>query len=296
MHYSFYKIQKSSPQKTVRLWAISDGQYPVYHLNGSFENGPDVNSTGTLYANIDDKYVQLHVNMTPDAAQNLRMVGTIPDARSASFDLWRDYDEFRIVDVAYYLRMNHSRLVTSRLVWRPTIKAELKAVLKETAIELYDEMTHSAENWMKTLYSESKTALKDIYNGAYPYIETFLDDVSGLHVLENDLDEFRLFLNASYESNDFYLKSMVNVTMTVLDELSLRNHIDSLPQILSEIWQLLGETGKALQKSIVWVMESVSHYPQSSDFFDQHLAGFKPLYIPFSAAENLIHQGSGNDR
>lgn len=119
-------LWKTSPQKTFRLWAISDGIYPVYRLNASLENSPDVNSTGRFYANVDDKFVQLNVNMTPDASQNLRMVGTIPDARSATFDLWRDYEEFRVVDVAYYLRMNHSRLITSKLEWRPTIKAEVK--------------------------------------------------------------------------------------------------------------------------------------------------------------------------
>lgn len=249
---------KSSPHKTVRLWAIADGMYPVYRLNSSFENSPNVNTTGRFYANIDDKFVQLLVNMTPDAAQNLRMVGTIPDARSASFDLWRDYDEFRVVDVAYYLRMNHSRLVTSKLVWRPTMRAEVKELLKNTAVELYDSVSQNADYWLKTVYSESKESVRDIWDAAKPYTEKFLSDVSGLQVLEQDLEEFRLFVNQSYEANDFYVKSMVNITLTVLDELSLRNHIDSVPKILSEIWQMLGETGQALRKSIIWVMESVS--------------------------------------
>lgn len=110
----------------MRIWGRAGGQFPVYHINGTMEDSPDLNSTGRFYLNIADKLVQLNVNMTPDASQNLRMVGTIPNARSASFDFWRDYEEFRIVDVAYYLRMNHSRLITSQLLWRPSIKTEIK--------------------------------------------------------------------------------------------------------------------------------------------------------------------------
>lgn len=80
---------------------------------------------------------------------------------------------------------------------------------------------------------------------------------SGLQVIETDLEEFRVFLNQSYEANDFYVKTMVNFTLTVLDELSIRNHIDSVPKILYEIWQVLGESGEALRKSILWFIETV---------------------------------------
>lgn len=113
----------------MRVWGKAAGHFPVYYINGSFEDSPDMNSTGRFYLNIADKFIQLNINMTPDASQNLRMLGTIPDARSASFDLWRDYEDIRVVDVAYYLRMNHSRLVTSQLIWRPKIKAEIKVYL-----------------------------------------------------------------------------------------------------------------------------------------------------------------------
>lgn len=98
----------------------------MYRVNGSLENSPDLNSTGHFYLNIADRLIRLDVNMTPDASQNLRMYGTIADARSASFDLWRDYEDIRVVDIAYYLRMNHSRLITSQLIWRPTMKSEIK--------------------------------------------------------------------------------------------------------------------------------------------------------------------------
>lgn len=84
-----------------------------------------------------------------------------------------------------------------------------------------------------------------------------IDYFSGLQALEGDIEDFRKFLNQSYEANDFYVKNVVNFTMTVLDELSLKNHIDSVPKILSEMWQMLGASGQALHKSVLWLVESV---------------------------------------
>lgn len=63
-------------------------------------------------------------------------------------------------------------------------------------------------------------------------------------MLQEDIEEFRLFLNQSYEANDFYVKTVVNITMTILDELAIRDHIDSVPRIISEMWQVLGDSGK----------------------------------------------------
>lgn len=117
---------KVSPHKTFYVWGKSNGKYPVYSINGTYEDSPDINTTAEFYLNIDDRLIRLDANFTPDASQNLRMLGLIPDARGASFDLWRDYEDIRIVDVAYYLRMNHSRLVTSQLIWRPKLKEEIK--------------------------------------------------------------------------------------------------------------------------------------------------------------------------
>lgn len=126
MHENDLLYHKVSPYKTIRFWARGDGAYPIYTINGTFEDSPDVNTTSEFYINIDDRFVRWDANFTPDASQNLRMLGIIPDARSASFDLWRDYEDIRIVDISYYLRMNHSRLITTQLLWRPKLKSDIK--------------------------------------------------------------------------------------------------------------------------------------------------------------------------
>lgn len=58
----------------------------------------------------------------------MHMFGSIPDARSASFDIWRDYEDIRVSDVAFYWRLNHSKLITGQLTWRPKIKEDVKVL------------------------------------------------------------------------------------------------------------------------------------------------------------------------
>lgn len=55
------------------------------------------------------------------------MVGKIPDARNAVFRIWRDYDSVLIPDVSYYLKLNHSRLITSKFIWRAELPDQLTA-------------------------------------------------------------------------------------------------------------------------------------------------------------------------
>lgn len=170
--------EKSSPLETFKLWGKGEGQYPYFMINGSLENTPDeIDSEGAFYFNIDEKLVKLVVNITRDASQNLQMFGSIPDARSATFDLWRDYEDIRVVDVAYYIRMNHSRLISSQLIWRPKMRAEVGAKMQNITTSIYEKMSKNIDYWVKTLYTESKDTVKGVWDMAQPHTQVFLDDV-----------------------------------------------------------------------------------------------------------------------
>lgn len=65
------------------------------------------------------------------------------------------------------------------------------------------------------------------------------------------------FLNSSYQANDFYIKSAVNFTQTLIDELALRSHLQNVPKIFTEMWQVMGESGQALRRSVQWIIETV---------------------------------------
>lgn len=170
--------EKSSPLETFKLWGKGEGEYPYFMINGSLENTPDeIDSEGTFYVNIDEKLVKLSVNITRDASQNLQMFGSIPDARSATFDLWRDYEDIRVVDIAYYIRMNHSRLISSQLIWRPKMRAEIGAKMQNITSSIYEKISKNVDYWVKTLYTESKDTVKGVWDMSLPYTQVFLDDV-----------------------------------------------------------------------------------------------------------------------
>lgn len=61
-----------------------------------------------------------------DGSESLHVYGEIPDARNANFDIWRDYEDIRVADVSYFLRLNHSRLIVTSLNYRPEIKQDIQ--------------------------------------------------------------------------------------------------------------------------------------------------------------------------
>lgn len=80
-----------------------------------------------------------------------------------------------------------------------------------------------------------------------------------LKVVQGDIDSLYNFFNKSYHSNEFYIRDVVQFTKNVIDDLSLKTHLDSLPAVLSEMWEIMGDTGKKIGKGIRWVVEKVEN-------------------------------------
>ncbi|XP_053673666.1 uncharacterized protein LOC128723926 [Anopheles nili] len=283
LHY-----ERITSQSKYRLWTKAAGAYPMYLINGTLLDGTDVDAVGFFYLNIDDKLVHMKVNITPDGSENVYMYGVIPDSRSAYFDFWRDYDNAREVDVTYYMKMNHSRLITGRMLWRPQIKSDLQEWVKDYFNRMHQSFLEYTEFWIKHVYLETKDTAMGIYESAQPYVEGLLEDVSGLSVLQNDLADLHNFLNGSYVADDFYIRSAINFTITVLDELAIRNKITSLPKILTELWQVMGESGQALGKSIAWLLERVKQsYQKFIDIIGRIFQGDSMRYLSSTLEESL---------
>lgn len=243
----------------MRFWLIPITNYPVYGVNSILWDTPELNSTGYFTVDVLKKYARAEVNLTEDGSQNLQLIGYIPDARSGYLDIWRNYEEIRVIDISSYLKMNHSRLITGRFQWRPELKEELRNKFNRGLLSIYNLCTDGIELWLKSLYSETIETLNLVYGTVKTYNQDFFEDLNRLSVLQEDLEDLRLFANQSYEANDFYLKTIVNFTLTIMDELSIRDQIENVPKIFIEMWQVMGNSGEALRKSVVQFIETINN-------------------------------------
>uniref|UniRef100_A0A8W7PWS0 Vitellogenin domain-containing protein n=1 Tax=Anopheles coluzzii TaxID=1518534 RepID=A0A8W7PWS0_ANOCL len=196
MHY-----ERITSQSKYRIWTKATGAYPVYLINGTLLDGPELDATGFFYLNIDDKMVQMKINMTPDGSENVYMYGIIPDTRSAYFDLWRDYDKAREVDVTYYLKMNHSRLITGHLLWRPEIKSDVQKLVRDYVNQMHQSFMESIEFWIKQVYLETKdSTMTFLHNTTQeiaesPHFNTIINFTNDVELLYRDLTTNDLWSN-----------------------------------------------------------------------------------------------------
>lgn len=49
--------------------------------------------------------------------------------------------------------------------------------MAQIAKEYYDSMSANFDYWGKTLYTESKDTVKDVWDNAKPFTQKFLDDI-----------------------------------------------------------------------------------------------------------------------
>ncbi|KAJ8708722.1 hypothetical protein PYW08_010104 [Mythimna loreyi] len=227
--------------------------YPEYKLK-AWVSRPTGNDTGTATLYMKNRSFVAHYNSTDDISYH--MIGQIVDSRYAKFDSWRNFDDVTTIDLASYIRLNHSRLLTSAVKWRPEIFSEVKSQAVYTIKLIYGQINDTLII-LKETPMEAHLALRKIWSDAKPRIRDFLDDLNDLHVIKDDLDEFERFLNQSYSNNDFYVKDIVEFTYYVLDEMAIRNHLESLPGIVNDMWGMMGNTSQSIKQSLTYIVDSI---------------------------------------
>lgn len=125
-------------------------------------------------------------------------------------------------------------------------------------MQLYTDFLEGINNTKQYVKSETMETLNGIWQDAKPQVQQFLDDLKNISIIEQDFEEFKVFLTNSYEENQFYIKDIVNITLTIFDELALKSQLQTLPKIFQELWSMMGDSGEKIKKSIFWVIEEVS--------------------------------------
>lgn len=254
------RFYRHTPNKDIDVYTLIKSNHPSYSIDGVFIDSPEYDMAGDLVLNIKEKTINSDVKLSEDETQKFQIRGIIPNTRSATLNVWRDYDDIRIDDISYFIQMNHSRLITSKLLWRPKIKKEVKTNLKNFMVSRYLAIAEELEYWVKTYYTETKDIISGIFAETDQYLIPFREDLAALKDIDEDLLKFKNFLNESYFNDDFYVQSLMNYTFTVLDELAITNHITDIPKIFREIWEALGESSEAFKKSIFWIINLVGSF------------------------------------
>lgn len=122
------------------------------------------------------------------------------------------------------------------------------------AKQFYTDTLEGINNTNHYVRSETADTINGVWLDAKPTVQGFLDDLKNLTLIEEDIEEFKIFLNNSYYANDFYIKDIINVTLSMFNESAMK----SLPKIIQEIWAVIGDSGTKIKESILWVTEEVS--------------------------------------
>ncbi|KAK9890371.1 hypothetical protein WA026_010464 [Henosepilachna vigintioctopunctata] len=283
------ELKRDSPGQLSHLKAFFQSVYPVYW--GNLSTIHEFNeANGNYRLDLSDKIFQLIYNMTSDGRQSMYMYGDIPDARSAKFNAWRNYDDIRISDVTYYLSMNHSRLIVSSLLWRPNLLQGLQTSFHEGLHGAYNYVVENINNTRHYVISEIKDTITGIWIETEPRVRTYLEHMRAVRIIESDIEELKIFLNNSYHANDFYIKTIVTATMFTFDELALKKHFESVPAIISEIWGIMGDSGRKIQKSIEWVIEKIRTYYKNITEFTRQLLDGDPIQHLSDLFSNILEQ------
>jgi hypothetical protein len=87
-------------------------------------------------------------------------------------------------------------------------------------------------------------------------VQELINDLN-FQELEEDLIEFRSFLNESFYADDFYCQSLLTYAYQVLDDLAIKDHIQTIPKIFKEMWEVLGESSTAFKNSLSSIVATV---------------------------------------
>ncbi|XP_050528812.1 uncharacterized protein LOC126898616 isoform X2 [Daktulosphaira vitifoliae] len=250
-------IEKYSFRDVTVLHGNYNNYEGTHNIDILLHKGNDDTAVGKFYINIPHKDTGLAVNFTPDASHQLHMSGNVLESKNAQFNIWRTKYGLIIPDLQFSLGLNHSRLLSSALTWRIDLKDSIVSTLRTSVNQTWTYIQDTTEFWTQYFKSQTIETVSGIWTDTKPEIQEFLNDISNYHVLEEDWAYFKTVFNNSYNANELYLKDIHGVYIALMEDSSFMDKMGSLPQVVSEIWTALGDTGKTIRKSILWFIDNI---------------------------------------
>lgn len=265
-------------KRSLRDYCLAAAKYSklgVLHVvNGSYSEGRTVKIDGNFYVDFINSDTKLSVNLTPDSSEQFHVEGKYLDSRHALFNVWRMYEDISVSDISFYVKLNHSRLLTSKLVWRPEIKQDIMNNIHSSFNYIWNYIAETAEFWSDYMLSEASDTFDNIWYDAKPILKEFIGDLRDVEMINEDIKYFKKMFNESFQSNEFYMQDIYNFYLLLEEEMSFRDKMASLPKIFNELWEVMGETGKTVRQSILWVVDTAKRaYTRVVEFFTSFMRG-----------------------
>ncbi|XP_065216942.1 uncharacterized protein Apoltp isoform X2 [Planococcus citri] len=291
-HYWIGKAMLNTKQYMIEIERVSlRGKILFYGDYGAVESKHILNTmiveasagtdiSGRFEVDLEAKETHATINLTSDATDYLKIEGNVPENREAKFNIWRSYNDFNFPQLSFYLALNHSRFLSSALLWRTDMGYNLLRTVRNSISYLWTSAQESIEFWTQFLRSEATDTVLDVWHDAKPEMQEFIEDFNNIKTIQENINYFKTLLNESYHANEFFLKDIHQLYTMLSQEVSIIDKIGALPKIVSEVWESMGETGETIRKSLIWFVNTVKEfYEELMNVLDELVEGKAEIYI-----------------
>ncbi|CAH1394070.1 unnamed protein product [Nezara viridula] len=257
VNHKMFELERNSLRELSYVYGKYSKDKTKHIINGVLLNGKDTKISGEYMLDIANSLTELDVNLTADASEKLSMKGSHRESRHSVLDIWRSYDDLFVSDLHFSTNLNHSRLLTSYLIWRPEIQSDIVDLILNITNYIMNYATETTNFWTNYFKTEIYDSTMDIWFDAKPIIQDFLDDIRDVSDLQEDIAIFKKIFMQSYEENEFYMQDIYKMYLDLEQEMSFKDRMSHVPKIVNELWEVMGETGETIRQSILWFVESI---------------------------------------
>ncbi|XP_043224104.1 uncharacterized protein LOC122382611 isoform X2 [Amphibalanus amphitrite] len=181
-----------------------------YRINGA-AIPTELGSPQTLLATMDRErpLVRLEILYDPEQAKRLYVTGGMVNNRTVRLEAYRQAGQYRVDDMVFFLRLNHSHLLTSQARWRTELGYELAEWARSTVLLSRDALLDACASEWEVKAGAMESSLEDMLGQEIDLlVEEFTSESSG--TVRGDFEDIRYAISESYENNAFYMNTIIS--------------------------------------------------------------------------------------